>query len=112
LEQEANVYFLPLDHSFVICPAHGGGIECGLHGDLGPNGARGNVGWFAKMGRRSNLGHSHVAGIRGGAYQAGTKSKLRLEYNHGPSAWTHSDIITHENGKRQIVTFFNGKWRA
>lgn len=112
IEEQANVHFLPLDHSFVICPKHGGGIECGLHGDLGPNGARGAVGWFAKMGRRSNLGHSHVAGIRGGAYQAGTKSKLRLEYNHGPSGWTHSDIITHENGKRQIVTFFNGKWRA
>lgn len=112
LEEEANAHFLQQDDSFVICPKFGGGIECSMHGDLGVNGSRGSIVQFAKMGRRSNIGHSHVAGIRGGAYQAGTNSKLRLEYNRGPSSWSHSDIITHENGKRQIVTFFNGKWRA
>lgn len=112
LETEANAHFLALDDSFVICPKNGGGIECGMHGDLGPNGARGAISQFAKMGRKSNIGHSHTAGIDNGAYQAGTNSKMRLEYNHGPSGWSHSDIITHENGKRQIVTFFNGKWRA
>ena len=111
-EADNNVYFLPSDHSFVLCPKFGGGIEAGMHGDLGPNGARGSIGYFAKFGRRSNVGHSHTTGIRGGAFQTGTNSKLRLEYVHGPSSHSHSDIITHENGKRQIVTLFNGKWRA
>lgn len=111
-ESNNNVLFLPADTSFVICPKHGGGIECGLHFDIGSNGSRGQLSWFAKLGRRSNGGHSHSAGIIGGAWQAGTTSKLELEYNHGPSSWSHSHIITHENGKRQMVTFFAGKWRA
>jgi hypothetical protein len=112
IDPTCPVRFLGHDESFVICPDHGGGIECSMHGDIGPNGARGNISSFARLGRRSNTGHSHVARIRGGAFQGGTKSKLRLEYNHGPSSWTHSDIITHTNGKRQIVTFFGGEWRA
>lgn len=115
-EDDNNVVFLGGDDSFVICPKFGGGIECAMHGDLGPNGARGSLGYFAKMGRRANVGHSHTSGIDGGAFQTGTKSKLRLEYVHGPSAHSHSDIITHENGKRQIVTFYSSegesKWRA
>lgn len=104
--------FLTTDTSFVICQQFGGGIECALHGDQGANGARGGIRQFAKMGRRSNVGHSHSAGIDGGCWQTGTKSKLKLEYNHGLSSWTHSDIITYANGKRAIVTFFNNKWRA
>jgi len=107
------VQFLPSDSSYVICKDFGGGIECGLHFDQGPNGARGTVRSFSRLiGRRSNGGHSHSAGIDGGAWQAGTFSKLKLEYNHGPSSWSHSFIITHENSKRQIITIFNGKWRA
>lgn len=114
LEKEANVYFMPLDTSFVICPKFGGGIEMGLHFDMGSNGARGSLHGFSRMGRRSSGGHSHTAGIDGGAYQSGTKSKKRLEYNHGPSAWSHSDIVHYRNGKRAIVTFYgpDGKWRA
>ena len=100
------------DESFVICPKHHGGIECGMHGDRGANGARGSARQFAKMGRRSNVGHSHSASIVDGCYQAGTNSKLQLDYNHGPSSWSHSDIVTYPNGKRAIITIFNGKWRA
>ena len=105
--------FVPLDSSFVICKTYGAGIECGLHFDIGPGGARGTLRSFSRMiGRRTNGGHSHSAGIDGGAWQVGTFSNLTLEYNHGPSSWTHSFIITHENSKRQMVTIFGGKWRA
>lgn len=111
--EKQNVFMLNGGESFVICPKHSGGIECGLHFDLGSNGVRGALGVFAKLGRRSNGGHSHSAGILDGAWQAGTKSKLVLPYNrNAPSSWSHSDIITHENSKRQMVTFFDGKWRA
>jgi len=113
-EEDLSVKVLGSAESFVVCPKFGNGIECGLHFDVGPNGARGALRSFAKsIGRRTSGGHSHVAGITDGAYQAGTNSVLDLEYNRcGPSAWTHSDIITYANGKRAICTFFDGKWRA
>jgi len=109
----SNIRFIPPDGSYVICKDFGDGIECGLHYDQGVNGARGSLRGFSRMiGRRSNGGHSHSCGIDGGAWQAGTYSLLKLEYNHGPSSWSHSFIITHENSKRQIITIFGGKWRA
>lgn len=107
-----SVRFLIEDEGFVTCKGIGGGIENGMHGDRAANGARGNIRSFAKMGRRSNVGHSHVAGIFQGCFMAGTNSKLRLNYNHGPSSWSQSDIITYPNSKRAIVTFAFGKWRA
>lgn len=109
LDATLRVKFIDSNTSFVMCKDSGGGIECGLHGDRGANGARGNIRSFARMGRRSNTGHSHVAGICDGAMSAGTKSKLRLEYNSGPSSWSHSDIVTYVNGKRAILTYYAGK---
>lgn len=107
-----KVRFLRQDESFVICPEHGGGIECGMHGDLGPNGARGSLRGLVKLGRKFNVGHSHSAGIFDGGYQAGTSSRLRLDYVKGPSSHSHSHIVTYHNGKRAIVTMYAGKWRA
>ena len=107
-----NVYFLDEDESFVLCEDANGGIECGMHGHLGPNGARGGAAAFAKMGRKANVGHTHQAGIYDGIFTAGTSSKLDMGYNRGPSSWSHSHIITYPNGKRAIVTMFNKKWRA
>ena len=106
------VKFLREDESYVICPAAGGGIECGMHGHLGSNGARGGPAAFAKMGRKSNVGHTHQASIHDGVYTAGTSSRLDMEYNTGPSSWSHSHIVTYPNGKRAIITIWNGKWKA
>lgn len=106
------VQFLDEDESYIICPDAGGGIECGIHGHLGPNGRRGSIEAFARMGRKANIGHSHIAGIRDGIYQAGTSSLLDLGYNSGPSSWSRSMVVTYQNGKRAIVTMFNNKWRA
>lgn len=110
--KQFRVRFLQEDEGFITCKAFGGGIENGMHGDRAANGARGNLRSFAKMGRRSNVGHSHACGIFQGAMQAGTNSKLKLRYNHGASSWSQSDIVTYTNGKRTIVTFAFGKWRA
>jgi len=106
-----DIKFLKLDESFVICGNGTNGIECGMHGDLGANGARGSVGGFRRIGHRLNVGHSHSCRIMDGVYQAGTLSKLKLSYNKGPSSWSHSNIITYPNGKRTIITIKNGKWR-
>ena len=108
----SNVRFLDEDESYVICDDPHGGIECGMHGHLGANGARGSIKSFAKMGRRANIGHSHTAGIFEGIWQAGTSSLMDLEYNKGLSSWSHSDILTYENGKRCMITMRNGKYKA
>lgn len=107
-----RVRMLGEDESLVICPDAHGGIECGAHGDYGPNGSRGSAQNLSKMGRRANIGHSHSACIVDGVYQTGTCGTLRPDWTHGPSSWSHSHIVTYQNGKRAIVTMWNGKWRA
>jgi len=120
-EHLQNVIFLREDDSFVICndieaeEVEGrilGGVECGMHGHRGPNGARGNPRAIKKVGRKCNLGHMHSAGIDDGTYVAGVSATLDMGYNKGPSSWSHSHIITYPNGKRTIVTIKQGKWRA
>lgn len=112
IEDKLGVLFLPADGSYIICKDFGGGIECGLHGDRGPNGSRGSARGLSRMGRKANIGHSHSACISDGVYQSGTSSKLRLEYNVGPSNWSHAHIITYPNGKRAVITLWKGRWRA
>ena len=107
-----RVQFLREDESLVVCRDQAGGIECGMHGHLGPNGMRGNIVAFARMGRRANVGHAHSAAIYRGVFQAGTSSQLDLGYNKGPSSWSHSHIITYPEATRSIVTMWNGRWRA
>jgi hypothetical protein len=75
--------FLGVDDGFVILPDHAGGIECGMHFDLGANGSRGSLRQFAKIGRRSNGGHSHSA-------LASTAARIRL----APRASCSSNTIT------------------
>lgn len=104
--------FLREDESFIICKDATGGIECGMHGHLGLNGGPGSVLGFARMGRKSITGHGHSAAITDGAYRAGTSSKMNMGYNRGPSSWSHSHVVTHVTGKRQMVTMWGGFYRA
>jgi hypothetical protein len=107
-----EVRFLKTDESFVICRDAAGGIECGNHGHLGPDGARGTPGNLSKMGRKQNTGHTHRSGIYDGMYTAGTSSDFDMGYNSGPSSWSHSHILTYGNGKRAICTMWREAWRA
>jgi len=102
-----GVTYLREDESWVHL-----GIEHGMHGDLGPNGARGTPMNLSKMGLKGNSAHTHSAAIVDGQYVAGTSSKLDMEFNTGPSSWSHSHIVTYENGKRAIITMKHGQWRA
>lgn len=99
--------FLKEDDSFVVA-----GIENGMHGHHGPNGARGNPKGFRSIGRKVNIGHMHSACIIDGVYVAGVSGKLDMDYNKGPSSWSHSHIVTYASGKRAIVTMRNGKWKS
>ena len=87
------------------------GIEAGVHGHLGPNGARGNPRNLLTVGK-ANTAHTHSAGIIDGVYTAGVYGNLDMGYNKGLSSWSHSFIVTYKNGKRCIMTMKNGKaWR-
>lgn len=107
-----EIRFLDEDESFVICRDAHGGIECGMHGHSGVDGGPGSLNSYARMGRKSNTGHTHRAGIVDGAYSAGVTGALKQGYNKGPSTWSHSHIVTYPNGKRAIITVREGKWRA
>jgi len=107
-----NVNFLREDDSYVICKDANGGIELGMHGHLGVNGGRGSMLGFARMGRKSFIGHGHRAGIVDGVWMVGTSSRMDLGYNRGPGAWSHTFGVAYKNGKRALITIYNGEWRG
>lgn len=109
---EGAANFLTRDASYVVCEDDDGGVECGMHGDEGPNGGRGNIKSYARMGRKIVVAHTHRAGIVDGVYQVGAMCKLRPEYVHGPDAASHTFCIIYENGKRTLVTLWAGRYRA
>ena len=86
------------------------GVEFTYHGDRGPNGARGSIKSFDKIGPKSTIGHGHGPGINGGCHQVGTSSNLNLGYNHGaPSNWLHSHSLQYADGKRTHIHVINGR---
>lgn len=105
--KSSGAVFLGRDESLQVC-----GVELGYHGDKGPNGSRGSIGGFTKIGVKSIIGHSHSPGIRDGVYQVGLNSYYGLEYASGPSSWLQTDCILYKNGKRTLINFIDGKWRA
>ena len=107
LHPKNNWVLLPRDNPHTVK-----GIELSMHGDKGPNGARGSLLGLSKIGVKSIIGHSHTPGIREGCYQTGTSSLLRLEYNSGPSSWMHTHCIIYPNGKRCLINMVNGTWRG
>lgn len=88
------------------------GIDVSHHFDKGANGSRGSRQQFAKIGTKTIGGHSHSPGITDGAYQVGTNSRLKLEYNSGLSGWLQTDAVIYANGKRSLLTIIDGEWRA
>lgn len=106
-----DIVFVPRNGSYLVCQAQGG-IEIALHGDEGPNGARGTAASLNKVAVRMNIGHSHTPQILDGVYQAGLCGKLDQGYNSGPSSWSHTQVVTYPNGRRTLVTIIDGKWRA
>jgi hypothetical protein len=106
-----DVRFLAEDESFVICRDWDGGVECGLHGDRGTNGARGSTRALTKLGRAVNKGHDHVAAINGPVFSAGACS-LDFPYMKGPNSHSVSSIVTYVNGRRAILTLWDGGYRA
>jgi len=106
-----DIVFVPRNGSYLVCQEHGG-IETSLHGDQGPNGARGSLLNLTKVAVRLNVGHGHSPGILEQVFMAGLVGKMDQGYNEGPSGWLHTMIVTYPNAKRTLLTVTDGKWRA
>ncbi len=104
-----NVKFLTCDDSYKVSKKD---IECGQHGHLGPDGARGSAVSIEKSYGNAVIGHRHSPEIQRGTYVVGTSSYLKLSYNKGPSSWMHSHCVVYSNGSRQLLNFINKKWKA
>lgn len=100
-----NTKFLNKDESFEV-----NGVECGMHGDKGVNGAKGSLKSYAKIGCKSTTGHSHSCGIYEGSHAVGCCRTLRAGYAEGPSSWSHTQCIQYKNGKRTLITCINSKY--
>ncbi|WP_243368845.1 hypothetical protein [Microvirga solisilvae] len=107
----AGIAFVPEGGSFEICQGVGA-IECGQHGHQGPNGSRGSAVSLSRVARKMNTAHTHTPTILEGIYIAGVSARLNHGYNTGPSSWMQAHTLTYPNGKRTLVTFQDGKWRA
>lgn len=103
----APTRFLRVNDSFIVK-----GIELGMHGHRGANGARGSLSGFSKIGVKTMIGHPHSPGIEKGAYQVGTSTYLEADYAEGPSSWFQTHGIVLPNGKRQLINIIEGHWRA
>lgn len=101
-----KLIWLTVDQDYLIS-----GVNCGAHGDKGPNGSKGSIKSLARAFPKCVIGHSHTPGIFKGAFQVGTTSKLRLGYNKGPSSWVHCNCLVYENGQRQLINSIRGQWR-
>lgn len=79
------------------------GILVSMHGDIGPNGARGTRKNLSMISEESMIGHSHSPGIEKGCWQVGTSSVIGLEYNKGPSGWMQTHGVIYPGGNRQLI---------
>lgn len=103
-----NTRFLRSGESYRVC-----GVELGIHGHQGPNGARGSPKGYRSLGRRTFTGHTHSAGIVDSVYTVGVSGSLNMGYNEGPpSSWSHSHGVVYSNGKRAIITQRGPRWRG
>lgn len=87
------------------------GYALNYHGDKGPNGARGSVAAFNKIGCRSVIGHSHTPSRKWGVMQVGLSAIYQLEYAIGsPSSWMHTAAIIYPNGKGALINCIDGEY--
>jgi hypothetical protein len=104
--ERPEIRCLAPDESLLI-----GDVEYGLHGDRGPNGSRGSARSLRRIGVKTVIGHSHSPAIEEGCYQTGTSTRLRLEYNAGPSSWLQSHVCQYASGRRVLLNIIEGEWR-
>lgn len=106
VNNKEKIQWLSLDEDYKIC-----GIQLGAHGHCGANGAKGSLKAMEAAYGQSISGHSHSPEILRGSWQVGTSTRLKLDYNHGPSSWAHTSCLVFPNGMRQLINCINGKYK-
>lgn len=102
LKNKDQVVWLQRDEEYRIA-----NVECGAHGD----GWQSSMTFWEKSLGNCVIGHAHTAAILRGVFRVGTSSLLQLDYNIGPSSWTHTHCLVYPNGARQLINIINGEWR-
>ncbi|MEY4723621.1 MAG: hypothetical protein RLZZ324_1134 [Candidatus Parcubacteria bacterium] len=89
-------------------------IECALHGDIGPNGAKkASMDSFQGLNQWAIIGHMHSAAIIGPIWRVGTSTYLTEHYVSSPKTnWTHTHALIYANGQRQLINIVNGAWHG
>lgn len=87
------------------------GIELGVHGHLGADGARGSIWALERLGVDLVVGHGHRPTAAGGIYMTGV-CQLDMAYNKGPSSWAVAHVVVHADGARQHVFMDGGRFAA
>ena len=100
-----NVRWLELDESYKIAD-----IECGMHGHIGSNGAKGSPKSMEDAYGSVIYGHTHTPNILRNAWCVGTSTFLQLSYNKGASSWLNTSAIVYSNGVRQLINKIDGSW--
>jgi len=98
--------FLRIDESFKVLD-----IEMGNHGHIGVNGSRGSIKSLEALGIKNNKGHFHIAYEYNGGFGAGVTNLIQ-GYNHGPTSWSITNVVTYPNGKRSLWTIRNNKYKV
>jgi len=98
--------FVGRDEEYIIA-----GVDCGQHGDVGANGARGSARAFAKGANKMIIGHGHTPAIEKGVYQVG-QSTDGMNYAKGHSGWMNTHCIIYPNGKRSLIHVLPIGWRS
>lgn len=99
-----NVRALHAGDEFILAD-----VALHLHGDDGPNGARGSRKNLRRIAVKSIIGHSHQPGEDEGCVQTGTSTRLTAEYTGPVGAWLNTHCDLNADGKRQLVTIVNGE---
>lgn len=87
------------------------GVQCGAHGHLGVNGAKGGYNGLEMAYGNAMLAHSHTPRIIHQVYVVGHSTQKRHGYNKGPSTWIPASGLIYKGGQKQMVMVINGSWR-
>ena len=101
---DANIQWAGPDDRHLIA-----GSDCGQHGHIGPNGARGSLRSFAKASYKMVVGHGHSPGREKGALQVGVTA-IDQSYSKGLSSWLQTHAIIYPNGRRSLVSRIDGRY--
>lgn len=89
------------------------GLELGIHGHVGANGARGSIRSLQKAEDVLVFGHTHTYNRRNRTINIGTMTKLNLGYNReGVSGWVQQLALVGNHHEVQVLNFQNGEWLA